>query len=151
MVESVAIMVYLTTVHGPTALAPQPGDARFATYQQFLVMGEAGLMMPSYVISVSGGQTEAGGAAGVARQVFQSRLGLVRRQVAQAPYLAGEAFTAADISVVYALEHAARHRVHGLDRPLRDYVARCTARAGYRRAMAACPATRDWVAGLSAG
>ena len=60
-------------------------------------------------------------------------------------YVAGHQFTAADISVVYALEHAARHGVHGLDELERDYVARCTGRAGYVRAMAACVATRTWV------
>ena len=56
MVESVAIMDYLTARHGPTPLAPEPLDPRFALYRQFMVLGEAGLMMPSYIISVSGGR-----------------------------------------------------------------------------------------------
>ena len=46
--------------------------------------------------------------AGQAREVFDSWLGLVRRQLARSPYLAGETFTAADISVTYALELAQR-------------------------------------------
>ena len=145
MVESIAIMDYLTARHGPTVLAPEPDDPCFALYRQFMVLGEAGLMMPSYIISVSGGERPGNGGADVARRVLDSRLGLVRRQLMRTDYVAGEAFTAADISVVYALEHAARHGVHGLDAPERDYVARCTGRAGYARAMAACTATRDWV------
>lgn len=40
--------------------------------------------------------------------MFESRLGLVTRQLARAPYLAGETFMAADISVNYALELARR-------------------------------------------
>jgi glutathione S-transferase len=40
--------------------------------------------------------------------VFDSRLGLVTRQLARSSFLAGETFTAADISVTYALELATR-------------------------------------------
>ena len=39
-----------------------------------------------------------------ALEMFESRLTLVTGQLARSPYLAGEAFTAADISVTYALE-----------------------------------------------
>ena len=38
-----------------------------------------------------------------ARETFESRLGLVIRRLADCPYLAGDRFTAADISVSYAL------------------------------------------------
>jgi hypothetical protein len=40
------------------------------------------------------------------RWKFASRLGLVTRQLARSPYLAGDRLTAADISVTYALEFA---------------------------------------------
>jgi len=43
-----------------------------------------------------------------ALKVFDSRLGLVTRQLARSPYLAGAKFTAADISVTYALLLARR-------------------------------------------
>jgi len=36
-----------------------------------------------------------------ALEVFQGRLGLVTRQLARSSYMAGDAFTAADISVTY--------------------------------------------------
>lgn len=46
MVESIAIMEYLLARYGPGPLAPTPDDPAFATYQQFLHMGEAGLAGP---------------------------------------------------------------------------------------------------------
>src|ERR1700761_8572796 len=45
MVESIAIMEYLMGRYGPTPLAPQPRDPAFPAYQQFLLLGEAGLAM----------------------------------------------------------------------------------------------------------
>src|SRR4051812_18435319 len=108
MVESIAIMEYLIARYGPTPLAPDPHDPAFAAYQQFLHLGEAGLAASLYF--VSGARNLAPKAerqnwsAGQALGVFESRLGLVMRQLARSPYLAGERFTAADISVTYALE-----------------------------------------------
>src|SRR6202012_4552687 len=46
MVESVAIMEYLLARYGEkskTPLAPAPDDPAFASYLQFLILGEAGL------------------------------------------------------------------------------------------------------------
>ena len=42
-------------------------------------------------------------------QSFQKRLKLVSQRLASSPYLAGEAFTAADISVTYALNLGQRN------------------------------------------
>ena len=70
-------------------------------------------------------------------------------KLARAPYLAGETFTAADISVTYALEFAQRHGCFTLGEAERAYVARTTGRDGYKRAMDACHATRAWVAAVA--
>jgi glutathione S-transferase len=59
--------------------------------------------------------------AGQAQEVFDSRLGLVTRQLARSPYLAGDTFTAADISVTYALELAQRAGGGALAEPERAY------------------------------
>jgi glutathione S-transferase len=150
MVESIAIMEVLMARHGPTPLAPAPHDADFPAYQQFLHLGEAGLAASIYF--VVGARNFAPGAegdnwsAGQALGVFQSRLGLVTRQLARFPYMAGEVFTAADISVTYALELAVRAGGVTLGEAERAYLARTTARAGYLRAMDACPATKAWAA-----
>ena len=154
MVESIAIMEYLMARHGPTALAPDPRDASFPAYQQFLHLGEAGLAASIYF--VNGARNLAPEAernnwsAGQALYVFETRLGLVTRRLAQSPYLAGEAFTAADISVTYALQLAQRTVGYPLGEAELAYVARTTGREGYKRAMQACHATRGWVERVAA-
>jgi glutathione S-transferase len=84
-----------------------------------------------------------------AMEVFESRLGLVTRQLARSPYLAGETFTAADISVTYALELARRTGVFALGEAERAYVARTRGRDAYKRAMETCQATKEWDAQTS--
>jgi glutathione S-transferase len=81
-----------------------------------------------------------------ARETFASRLGLVTRQLANSPFLAGDAFTAADISVTYALELAHRHSAFTLGASERAYVASTTGRDAYKRAMEVCQATKAWAA-----
>ena len=68
------------------------------------------------------------------------------RQLARSPYLAGDAFTAADISVTYALEFAQRTGNAVLTEAERAYVARTSGRDAYARAMDACQATKAWAA-----
>ncbi|CAM2155412.1 glutathione S-transferase [Pararobbsia alpina] len=153
MVESIAIMEYLMARYGPTPLAPEPRDPAFPVYQQFLHLGEAGLAASMYFVVVA--RNSAPNAEGQtwkadqAQEVFDSRLGLVTRQLARSPYLAGETFTAADISVTYALELATRAGGVVLNEAERAYVARTTGREAYKRAMQTCHATRAWAAKAS--
>jgi glutathione S-transferase len=150
MVESIAIMEYLIARYGPTPLAPDPHDRAFPAYQQFLHLGEAGLAASIYfVVGARNFAPEAerkNWSAGQAQEVFDSRLGLVTRQLARSPYLAGENFTAADISVTYALQLAQRAGGVVLGRSEQAYVARTSARPAYERAMQTCQATRAWAA-----
>ena len=149
MVESIAIMEYLMDRYGPTPLAPGPHDPAFPAYQQFLHLGEAGLAASVYF--VGGARNFAPEAerrnwsAGQALEVFESRLTLVTRQLARSPYLAGETFTAADISVTYALELARRFGGVALGDAEQAYLARIGGREAYKRAMETCQATqRAW-------
>jgi glutathione S-transferase len=150
MVESIAIMEYLTARYGPTPLAPAPNDPAFPAYQQFLHLGEAGLAASIYF--VVGARNFAPGTEGQnwsARQaldVFESRLTLVTRQLARSPYLAGETFTAADISVAYALQLAQRAGGVALGEAEQAFMARTRGREGYKRALQSCQATRAWLA-----
>lgn len=150
MVESIAIMEYLMARYGPTALAPDPHDPAFPAYQQFLHLGEAGLAASiNFVISSRMLAPEAerqNWGARKALQVFESRLGLVTRQLARSPYLAGETFTAADISVTYALELAQRGVGVALGEAEQAYVDRTSGREAYKRAMETCHGTRAWAA-----
>ncbi len=150
MVESIAIMEYLMARYGPTPLAPDPHDPSFPAYQQFLHLGEAGLAASIYfVVGARHFAPEAerhNWSAGQALEVFESRLGLVTRQLARSPYLAGEAFTAADISVTYALQLAQRAGGVTPGEVERAYIARTSGREAYKRAMETCQATKAWAA-----
>lgn len=153
MVESIAIMEYLMARHGPTPLAPDAGDPAFAAYQQFLHLGEAGLAMPVNAVIASDMLAPEGEkrnwSVRWALRVFESRRGLVRRRLERSPYLAGDVFTAADISVTYALQLAQRTGNAVFDEAERAYVARTSGREAYGRALDSCAATKAWVASLA--
>ena len=139
MVESIAIMEYLMARYGPTPLAPAPQDPTFPAYQQFLHLGEAGLatlMMPVVVsrFLAPEAERENWGASWCAK-AFQKRLKLVSQRLASSPYLAGEAFTAADISVTYALNLGMRNCGVILGDAEQAYLARTTGRDAYKRAL----------------
>jgi glutathione S-transferase len=157
MVESIAIMEYLLARYGQNSkgasLAPAPADPAFAMYQQFLHLGEAGLGANIQVVVVSGfvapeSERNNWGARWALDQ-FKNRMKLVKRQLTRAPYMAGEAFTAADISVTYTLTLAQRMAGIILDGAETAYMARTTGREGYGRALDACPATKGWLARTS--
>ena len=155
MVESIAIMEYLLARHGPSSLAPETSDPAFPAYQQFLHLGEAGLAGPINVIVAShilAPEAERDNwSTGWALRTFESRRGLVARQLDRALYMAGDSFTAADISVTYALQFAERTGNAVLTDTERAYIARNASRPAYGRAMDACHATKEWVAGLGRG
>lgn len=154
MVESIAIMEYLIARYGPTPLAPAPHGATFGAYQQFLHLGEAGLACPMYFVVVSrdlAPEAERNNwGARKALEVFHSRLALVTRQLKRSPYLTGDAFTAADISVTYALEFAQRTGCAELGETEQAYVDRTTARGAYKRAMHVCKGTKGWADSVAA-
>lgn len=153
MVESIAILEYLLARYGPSPLARTMEDPSFPIYQQFLHMGEAGLAGPINAIVathiLAPAAERENWTTGWALDIFKSRLGLVSRQLARTPYIAGDRFTAADISVTYALQFAQRTIGFALEAAELDYIGRTTARAGYQRAMDNFPATKAWVAGLA--
>lgn len=148
MVESIAIMEYLAARYGPTPLAPGAQDAAFPAYQQFLHLGEAGLAASIYFVSgarhIAPESERDNWSARQAMAVFTSRLTLVTQQLERAPYMAGDMFTAADISVGYALELARKNAGVVLGNVEQAYMARLRERDGYRRALDVCQATRTW-------
>ena len=155
MVESIAIMEYLMARYGPTPLAPDAHDPAFPAYQQFLHLGEAGLAASMYFVVVSRNLApeveRRNWGASKALEVFESRLGLVARQLARSPYLAGETFTAADISVTYALQFARRGGGIALGETEQAYITRTSGREAYKRAMETCQATKTWWTAEGAG
>ena len=107
MSESVAIMQYLGARYGPTPLAPAAADATFPAYLQYLIYGEASLS--AFLNPLIGTKflapddQKANFTAGICRTIFGRRVGALAGRLGEHSYLAGEAFTAADISVSYAL------------------------------------------------
>lgn len=152
MVESIAIMEYLMARYGPTPLAPDPYDPVFPAYQQFLHLGEAGLAAAMFFyVNARRLPTEAerrNPTAAHTLRHFENRLGLVTRQLARSPYLAGDRFTAADISVTYAMELAQRSGRFALGKAELAYVGRTSGREAYKRAMdiETCQDTKAWAA-----
>lgn len=139
MVESIAIMEYLMGRYGPTPLAPAPADPAFPAYQQFLHLGEAGLasfmnmiIMCRYFAPES---ERDNWAIGQSRRWIEKRMRLVKAQLARSPFIAGERFTAADISVSYALHLGTEHCWLELDAAERDYFDRMKERESYRLAL----------------
>jgi glutathione S-transferase len=139
MVESIAIMEYLMARYGPTTLALDPRDARLPglpadSTPRRSRAGRLRLLRPRRAT------VRARGRAGQlerrpAQEVFDSRLRLVTRQLARSPYLAGEAFTAADISVTYALLLATRYGGVTLGAAEQAYMDRVTSRDAFKRAL----------------
>lgn len=139
MVESIAIMEYLMGRYGPTPMAPAPHDAAFPAYQQFLHLGEAGLatllMVPVVSRFIAPETERQNWGAGWAMGCVERRMTLVRQQLARGPYMAGDAFTAADISVTYALHLGSNHGGVLLGDAEQAYLARTKERDAYKRAM----------------
>jgi glutathione S-transferase len=151
MVESIAILEYLLARHGPSPLAVAPDDPAFAAYLQFLHLGEAGLAGPMNAVLVGRALApEAERNAWVtswALKTFHSRLGLVIQRLSNCPFLAGDRFTAADISVSYALLLGLRTSNYTPGSVEREYLGRTTTRPACARAMEICQATKAWAEG----
>jgi glutathione S-transferase len=157
MVESIAIMEYLIARYGRDSkipLAPAPQDPAFPLYLQFLQMGEASLAgtIQSVVVSRNfAPEAERNNwGAGWSLNQFTRQLAHVTRRLAQAPYMAGDTFTAADISVAYALMLARGGAGIVLGEAEQAYMARTFARDGYKRAVETCQAVKEWLVRTSA-
>ena len=139
MVDSIAILEYLIARYDNGVLAPAANDPCFPDYQQFLHIGESGLaaflnvIVGSKFMAPEGEKDNFG--ARMAEKMFESRLALVSRQLGRAPMMAGDRFSAADISVIYALGMAERLGLAGKFGPeIADYRCLMAARPAYQRA-----------------
>jgi glutathione S-transferase len=141
MIESIAIMLYIIGKHGPTPLARIPTDPDYARYLNFLVFGEAGITMYGnpLVATKIFGPKDAGDnwTTGYCADTFAKRLAFLETQLAGAPYILGEDFSAADISVAFPLGVAKFITGAPLSPTLQAYHDRLTARPAHQRAAAA--------------
>lgn len=142
MTESAAICQYLATRPGAAALDVSSDDADYAAYLNYLHFGEATLTFPQtlllrYAHFEPPGRQSPQVVEDYTRW-FLARLRTLEPLLAQQDYLAAGRFTAADVSVGYALLLAQHLGLAPRFTPaVQAYWQRLQARDGYRRAMAA--------------
>ncbi len=142
MTESAAICQYLATLHPAAGLDVVPGDPAYGAYLNWLHMGEATLTFPQTLL-LRYGRFET--PERLQPQVvtdytrwFLARLRAVEAAVATGPWLCGDRFTAADVSVGYALLLATHlDLADQWGDATRAYWQRLQERPGYQRALAA--------------
>jgi len=140
MSESAAIAQYLATRDGPTPLAVQPGEDGYGAWLNWLHFGEATLTFPQTLV-LRYRVLEPDRAPQVADDYarwFLSRLKGVERALADRDWLVAGRFTAADISVGYALLLAGQLKLHEqFPDGVASFWERLAARDGFQRAKAA--------------
>lgn len=138
MTESAAIVQYLATRHGPSELAVRADDPAYGAWLNWLHFGEATLTFPQTLV-LRYGTFEPGRADQAAADYakwFLARLRAVERALAAADWLCAERFTAADISVGYALL-LANHLKLPLPEAVQAYYRRLAARPAFQAAKRA--------------
>ncbi|AYH42876.1 glutathione S-transferase [Azoarcus sp. DN11] len=142
MTESAAICHYLAARHSPRALNVETDEPDFGPYLNFLHFGEATLTFPqTLVLRYSRFEAEERRLPQAAEDYtrwFLSRLRTLEPLLAQQDFLCAGRFTAADISVGYALMLADDIWLKERFKPaVLAYWQRLQAREGYQRALAA--------------
>lgn len=141
MTESAAICQYLADLHPDAGIGVSPGDPRYGPYLNALHHGEATLTFPQAVyLRYSVFEPEERRSEQVAddyRQWFRARLKLLGTLLEGGAFVAGDRFTAADISVGYAIMLANLIGLGNLpSAEQRDYFDRLSSRPAFVRALA---------------
>jgi glutathione S-transferase len=140
MTESAGIVQYLATRYGPNELAVPVDDPTYGAWVNWLHFGEATLTFPQTLV-LRYRQFEPGKAEVVADDYakwFLSRLRHVDRALEKGDWLCAGRFTAADISVGYALLLAQVLKLDEKFSPaIKAYWQRLQARAGFQAAKRA--------------
>ncbi|QDM18004.1 glutathione S-transferase family protein [Tardiphaga sp. vice278] len=148
MTESAAITQYLVSKYGPTPLAVGVDEPDYGAFLNWLHFGEATLTFPqTLVLRYSEMEPEERRQPQVVADYakwFLARLRVIETLTATSEYLCAGRFTAADISVGYALLLAQRLCLSAQFGPaVTAYWARLQQRDGYLRAVAAENAAGD--------
>jgi glutathione S-transferase len=142
MTESAAIVQYLATRDGPSALSVEPGDAAYGAWLNGLHLGEATLTFPqTLVLRYSRLEPPERRNPQVAEDYarwFMARLRALDARLAQGDWWCAGRFTGADISVGYALLLAGTLGLQERMTPaVLAYWGRLQARPGFQAAKAA--------------
>ena len=107
LTESAAICQYLAVRHSPRALNVEPDESGFADYLNFLHFGEATLTFPQTLVlrytRLEPPERRVAQTADDYTRWFLARLRTLQPRLAPGEYLCAGRFTAADVSVGYAL------------------------------------------------
>jgi glutathione S-transferase len=142
MTESAAICQYLATRYGPSPLAVEPHEPTYGAFLNFLHFGEATLTFPEAIVlrysRIEPDERRQPQVVDDYARFFYGRLRMAEASLASSDYLCAGRFTAADISVGYALLLS---HYNGLSEKLpgavRAYWERLRQREGFQRADAA--------------
>jgi glutathione S-transferase len=142
MTESAAICQYLGTRYGPSSLVVGVDEPAYGAFLNWLHFGEATLTFPqTLVLRYSRLEPQERRSAQIATDYakwFFGRLRAVETALGKTPTLCADRFTAADISVGYALRLAEDIGLAtDFDPNVAAYWQRLQQRDGYKRAVAA--------------
>lgn len=142
MTESAAICQYLAARFSPNELDVALNEPDFGSYLNYLHFGEATLTFPqTLVLRYTHFEAPERRQIQVAEDYgkwFLARLRTLEPLLAEQEFLCAQRFTAADVSVGYALLLAQHLGLHQCFTPsVQAYWQRLKAREGYRRAMVA--------------
>ena len=136
--ESAAIVEYVIETYGQGRLKVRPGDPSWTDYLFWFHFAN-GSLMPAALIDSIGRRVEGGGEVfATLRARLDRAYDQIEARLGDAPYLAGEAFTAADIMAVFPLTTMRVFAPRDLaGHPnIGAYLARIGGRPAFQRAMA---------------
>jgi glutathione S-transferase len=141
MIESIAMMMYIMAKHGPSELAVDVTDPAYAKYMQFLMFGEAGMAMYGNPLVATKfrapEEMKANWTVDYLKSAFSKRFAYLDSALGDYDYIVDNRFTAADISVGYAIGMAGFVDVaEGLTDRLKAYHHRLIERPAFKRAQA---------------
>ena len=136
--ESGAIVEYIVAKYGHGRLAVAPDAPNFSDYLFWLHFANGSLVtteMMSMVTVAAGGDNPM---IALINDRAEKAYDLIEKRLGQTPYFAGDAFTAADIMMVFTLTtmRAFSPRDHSRRPNILAYLQRIAARPAYQRAMA---------------
>jgi glutathione S-transferase len=142
MTESAAICQYLAARHSPRNLDVALDEPDYGPYLNFLHLGEATLTFPQTLVlrytALEPPERRQPQVVDDYARWFLARLRTLEPLLAAQPFLCAQRFTAADVSVGYALLLAQYLGLSGRFKPaVQGYWQRLQKRAGYQRAIQA--------------
>jgi glutathione S-transferase len=139
MIESVAMMIYIMSIYGPTDLDVKPHEPGYAAYLQFLLFGEAGIAAYGNPLVATRFRApedqKQNWTVDYLTTAILKRLAFVCERLGDSDFVAANRFTAADISVAYIVTAG---KFAGIDDKipprLQAYYDKLTRRPAFQRA-----------------